>query len=253
MRVRFAVVAALTGLLLSIAAVQAAPVPAPQFDRGLQQLEQGGPVLPPNRPLPFRPGPRDLLRGERGVAAPRPFVEPVEFGVLLEFDGTRAELEAAGIRVGTQAGHVFTARVRRDEIGKLRCVPGICKVRLARSLRPQLNVSAVDVTADLEHAASGSPPIYAGRAGAGVIVGDIDTGIDFANSDFNGADGTTRILYIWDQESTTGTAPTEFGYGAEWTKSQIDNTPASVTQEDTEGHGTNVVGVMAGNGSTTGC
>jgi subtilisin family serine protease len=253
MRARFPVVAGLIGLLLAVAPALAAPTPGPHVDRGLQQLEQGGPVLPLNRPLPFRPGPRDLPRGHGPFDGPRDYVEPAEFGVLIDFDGTRAELEAAGIRVGTQAGRVFTARVRREEIGKLRGLAGMRKVQLSRYLRPHLNVSAVNVRADLEHAASGSPPVYAGRAGAGVIVGDVDTGIDFTSSDFDGADGTTRILYIWDQEDAGGTAPAGFGYGSEWTKSQIDNTPGSITHRDTEGHGTNVVGVMAGNGSSTGC
>lgn len=254
MRVRFAFALGLTGLLLAAVPVLAAPDPAPQLDRGLQQLEQGGPVLPANRPFPFRAGPRDLLRGHAGIGAARDYVEPAEFGVLIEFDGTRAELEAAGVRVGTQAGRIFTARVRRDEVGRLRGIAGLRKVQLSRYLRPDLNLSAVDVTADLEHAASGTPPVYAGRAGAGVIVGDIDTGIDFTSSDFDGADGLTRILNIWDQEDlTTGPAPSGFGYGTEWTKAQIDGTPGAVTHQDTEGHGTNVVGVIAGNGSSTGC
>lgn len=253
MRVRFAAVLGLMGLLLTVAPVLAAPTPGPHVDRGLQQLEQGGPFLPLNRPLPVRPGPRDALRGGSPFGPPRAFDEPADFGVLMEFDGTRAELEAAGIRVGTQAGRIFTARLRREEIGKLRGIAGLRKVQLSRHLRPHLNVSAVDATATLEHAASGSPPVYAGRAGAGIIVGDVDTGIDFTSPDFDGADGTTRILYIWDQNDATGTAPTGFGYGSEWTKSQIDDTPGAITHEDTEGHGTNVVGVMAGSGASTGC
>ena len=137
MRVRFPLVAGLIGLLLAVAPALAAPTPGPHVDRGLQQLEQGGPVLPLNRPLPFRPGPRDLLRGQGPFGAPRDYAEPAEFGVLLDFDGTRAELEAAGIRVGTQAGRVFTARVRRQDIGKLRGMAGMRKVQLSRYLRPR--------------------------------------------------------------------------------------------------------------------
>jgi subtilisin family serine protease len=238
--------------LLAAGPVLAQGGPSGHLDRGLEQLEQGGLVLPGNRPLPARQAPRDLRRGAAASPAARDYVEPAEFGVLLEFDGTRAELEAAGIRVGTQAGSVFTARVRRDEIRKLRGVAGVRKVQLARYLRPDLNVSAVEVRANLEHAASGSPPVYAGRAGAGIIVGDVDSGIDFTSPDFRGSDGKTRILYIWDQ-NVAGTAPSGFTYGTEWTKSQIDNTPAAVTHQDTDGHGTNVAGVLVGNGSATGC
>lgn len=35
--------------------------------------------------------------------------------------------------------------------------------------------------------------------GQGVIVGFVDTGIDYTNGRFRNADGTTRILAMWDQ------------------------------------------------------
>jgi len=35
--------------------------------------------------------------------------------------------------------------------------------------------------------------------GTGVIVGTIDTGIDYLNVEFTREDGTSRILSIWDQ------------------------------------------------------
>ena len=81
----------------------------------------------------------------------------------------------------------------------------------------------------------------------------MDSGIDFTRPDFQDSTGKTRILYIWDQNDLAGPSPAAFGYGSEWTKSQIDNTPGSVRHTDTNGHGTNVAGVLIGNGSETGC
>lgn len=46
--------------------------------------------------------------------------------------------------------------------------------------------------------------------GAGVIVAVIDTGINLSSQQFRNADGTTRILNIWDQET-----------GIEWNQEQI--------------------------------
>lgn len=40
--------------------------------------------------------------------------------------------------------------------------------------------------------------------GKGVIVAVIDSGIDFAHPDFRNADGTTRILSLWDQTIPSG-------------------------------------------------
>jgi subtilisin family serine protease len=250
------------GLVLALALSSFLLVPRPasaqlangvQLDRGLISIESGQPVPLSNRPMPLRA--RKLVRdfGAAETVAPRDYVEPTEFGVILEFDGTRAELEAAGIRVGTQTGRIFTARVRREEIGRLRGLSGMRRVQLAHYLKPDLNVSGVDVRANLEHAASGTPPVYSGRAGQGMIIGDVDSGIDFTRPDFQDSLGKTRILYIWDQNDLVGPNPSGFAYGSEWSKTQMDNTPGSVRHQDTNGHGTNVAGVLIGNGSETGC
>jgi len=243
----------LCALLLAVAPLQAQPAPAPQLDRGLTWIESGQPVPLRNRPLPAQPRLRDRRRGLPALPAAPGYAAPAEFGVILEFDGSRAELEAAGLRVGTQTGRVFTARVRREDIGRLRSLAGLRRVQLASYLRPHLNVSAVDVRADLEHGAVGSPPVYTGRAGQGIVIGDVDSGIDFTRPDFQDSTGRTRILYIWDQNDAGGPSPAAFGYGSEWTRSQIDATPGSVRHTDTDGHGTNVAGVLIGRGAETGC
>lgn len=250
------------GLVLAIALSSFLLVPPPvsaqidkgvQLDRGLAEIESGRPVPLRNRPMPSRGRTLDRNTGRRTAHAPRDYVEPAEFGVILEFDGSRAELEAAGIRVGTQTGRIFTARVRRAEIGRLRGLSGMRRVQLARYMQPHLNVSRVDVGADVVNGGSGSPPVYSGRAGQGIIIGDVDTGIDFTRPDFQDSTGKTRILYIWDQNDEAGPGPAGFSYGSEWTKSQIDDTPGAIRHQDTNGHGTSVAGVLIGNGSETGC
>lgn len=53
-------------------------------------------------------------------------------------------------------------------------------------------------------------------SGAGVLVAVIDSGIDYAHPDFRNADGTTRILALWDQTIPSGSvAAPEFGEKAE--------------------------------------
>jgi minor extracellular serine protease Vpr len=244
------------GLVFLLALVTAGVSPAAgrvELDRGLRAIEAGTPVPVANRPLDNGGRLAARLYGRAYSIPPRDYVPPAEFGVLLEYDGTRAELEASGLRIGTQAGRIFTARVRPDEIGRLRGVAGLRNVRLARYCETHLNQSLPDTRADLEHAASGSPPVYAGHAGNGTLIGDVDTGVDFTRSDFNDDLGKTRIQYIWDQTDAAGPTPSGFAYGSEWTKSDIDNSPAGVRERDTNGHGTLVAGVLVGNGSMTGC
>lgn len=93
--------------------------------------------------------------------------------------------------------------------------------------------------------------------GNGVIVGIIDSGIDYRHPDFRNHDGTTRIISIWDQ-TATGTPPRGFQKGVEYTMEEINEAlliprgmPSPVPQEDFLGHGTAVTGIAAGNGRTS--
>lgn len=96
-----------------------------------------------------------------------------------------------------------------------------------------------------------------GLTGAGVIVGIIDSGIDYTHPDFRNPDGSTRILYLWDQ-TAAGSPPAGFRSGVEYSSIQIDEALASpnpravVPSVDTAGHGTAVAGIAAGNGASSG-
>lgn len=91
--------------------------------------------------------------------------------------------------------------------------------------------------------------------GKGVLIGIYDTGIDYTNPVFRNADGTTRIVSIWDQTIQSGSPPEGFLYGTEYTKEQINQALQSddpfeiVPTMDTIGHGTMLAGVAGGNES----
>lgn len=92
-----------------------------------------------------------------------------------------------------------------------------------------------------------------GLSGEGVIVGIIDTGIDYTHPDFRTPDGKTRILSFWDQ-SGKGNPPDGFTFGREYTSEELNSAlsspdPIAVTgQLDIKGHGTAVAGIAAGGG-----
>lgn len=89
--------------------------------------------------------------------------------------------------------------------------------------------------------------------GQDILIGVVDTGIDFSHEAFINADNTTRIYSIWDQTIQDGQGPEWFEYGNEFTREEInaalaDEEPLSlITTRDDNGHGTFMAGVAAGN------
>lgn len=88
--------------------------------------------------------------------------------------------------------------------------------------------------------------------GRGILIGVIDTGIDYRHPAFLNRDGTSRILSIWDQTEQGGTSPEGFTFGTEYTRAQIDlalksDDPLSIVPStDTNGHGTAIASIIAG-------
>ena len=57
---------------------------------------------------------------------------------------------------------------------------------------------------------------YLRLLGTGILIGFLDSGIDYRHPAFRKADGTTRIAALWDQSDSTGIAPEGFSYGSEY-------------------------------------
>ncbi len=113
-------------------------------------------------------------------------------------------------------------------------------------------LSPLDAESNL---ASGVTPLlehpYLDLSGAGVIVGFVDTGIDYRKDVFRYEDGSSKILGIWDQ-TLTGTRAEGLYYGASYTQADINEALASdyplerVPTRDSDGHGTFLASVAVG-------
>ncbi|MDY3248961.1 MAG: S8 family peptidase [Candidatus Choladocola sp.] len=93
---------------------------------------------------------------------------------------------------------------------------------------------------------------YLNLRGNGVLIGFLDSGINYSHPAFRNPDGTTRILRLWDQTDQSGTSPAGMNYGSEYTEDMLNEalfSPDSskiVPQNDPYGHGTAVAGIACG-------
>lgn len=89
-------------------------------------------------------------------------------------------------------------------------------------------------------------------SGRGIIIGFIDTGIDFTKEAFQFEDGSSKILNIWDQ-SLEGSRSDDVYFGSVYTQEDINaalksEDPFSIVPSiDEDGHGTFLASVAASN------
>ena len=99
---------------------------------------------------------------------------------------------------------------------------------------------------------------YLNLTGRGVLVGILDTGINYLNTEFINEDNTTRIERMWDQTDNKGPNPKSIPYGTEYLRSDINkaikanidkqNPYDIVSLKDDIGHGTKMAGVIGAKG-----
>ncbi|KYC41402.1 peptidase S8 [Scytonema hofmannii PCC 7110] len=170
------------------------------------------------------------------IVPPRNTLKPTRSVVFLYCDeqADLSSLSEYGIEVNQNRGSVRTAFLPIDSLDALSEEPAIQRIKPSRKLKLRMDIAknAVRVPEFIKKNSN--------LTGKGVIIGVIDTGIDPKHPAFEG-----RILRIWDQV-LSGPGVAEGKYGAELTGSLL------TVSQDTNGHGTHVAGIAAGNDVTYG-
>ena len=150
-----------------------------------------------------------------------------------------SQVRSLGVEVEeTFDGQDFvTARVPVSQVEKLADIDNVTQIKVARQMRPltdmsrQLTKTDDVLTYSADAIAGGLPAAF---DGTGVVLGIIDTGIDFQHIAFKDKDGGSRIkrAYVYNGSSATeytsvsGTSPT--------------------TDDDTQDHGTHTASTAGG-------
>lgn len=144
------------------------------------------------------------------------------------------------------AGDIVIARLTFPQIAVLLASKGIDRIEAY----PQRSVPMNDtmlINNNIVSIHKGTAPLSQAYDGSGVVIGIMDTGIDFTHPDFIDSAGKSRVKFYWDQnQPAAGNTPVGYDYGQEWDQVQIDSGKAIPA---TDGHGTHVTGIAAGNGS----
>lgn len=174
--------------------------------------------------------------------------------LLLKTELDDVTLSQFGVLVQSRIGDIVTAQVPLEQIESLANHPQVRYLQASRTLKLHNDVSMPEI---------GVPEVRNQHAvtGKGVIIGIIDTGIDWRHQDFRKPDGTTRIIAILDfsdpgDVNGDGQLDGPYKWGTTlYTEAQINNALNGVGQinhKDLVGHGTHVAGTAAGNGRAFG-
>lgn len=215
---------------------------------------------------------RGRLRRLRARAVEPHTAEP-EAGplrVIVEFMGDLADLTAVGFSPTTVSEHpeehykISPGTIPVTRLDDLASIEHVALVSHPKQYRLLLDYSVPEIGATAVH--NGTPA----RKGSGVVIGIIDSGIDWRHRDFvDFDDRTSRILGIWDQllPPTAGdtTGPGSLGVvydqnqlsrgvqGTETIRSFDTGIVRDEEDERSKGHGTHVAGIAAGSGSSATC
>ncbi|WP_097005778.1 S8 family peptidase [Lacrimispora amygdalina] len=167
--------------------------------------------------------------------------EEKSWDVIVKHSGDISGLTQLGIKVEQMVNEYAILNVPESLIDQLSELPQIEYVEKPKRLFFAINQAKAASCVNLVQQGTNN------LSGRGVLVAVIDSGIDYYHDDFRNADGTTRILKLWDQT-----------LDRVFTKEEIDAALATGSREealklvpsvDISGHGTAVASIAAGNGS----
>jgi uncharacterized protein (TIGR03437 family) len=176
-------------------------------------------------------------------------------------ESTSRELAANGFRLRARLGDLAVAEVAIDDLPKLAELNAVHHVRAAKfktTLGDAKSALRTPYSAFVNDAANTVIKAPDARTnfnltGRGVLVGIIDSGIDWRHGDFRTADGKTRIKALWDLSDSASTGPGSVG--RVYSEADINaalQASGTVNERDFNGHGTHVTGTAVGNGLGTG-
>lgn len=161
--------------------------------------------------------------------------------ILLNDNADLDVLRANGVIINTILPTIITAQVPVDNLQTIAMLPEVKNLQIGIPVHRKMDKARIDTNVNQVQAGNNLPAPYLGK---NVVVGIIDSGIEYGHINFFDSTGTVlRIKRVWDQ-NINGTHPSGFSYGTEYTTQSA--ILAAKYDNQTETHGTHVTGIAAG-------
>lgn len=165
--------------------------------------------------------------------------ETIDLIISTAGPAARSELEELGFEVRVETENIVAGTLPVSLVTEAAMIDDVSYIQAPADAEEMHNRSRPSVGAGVAHRGGGN--LNQAYKGEDIIVGIIDSGLDFRHPDFN-TDHGTRLEYLFDYQ-IRGEEPES------WSRDEIVNDPDAVTQEDNiSGHGTHVAGSAVGNG-----
>lgn len=166
--------------------------------------------------------------------------------LIVRYIGDIVSAAGAIAEITLLLGGYAIVRIREQDIEAFSALEQVIYVEKPRQL--QFAVRRGKISSCFLQVQSAPYQLY----GKGVLVGIVDSGIDFFHPDFRNPDGSTRLVELWDQ-TVPGMPPEGYKTGRLYTKEEINELLLENNTEfrrslDPGGHGTAVSGIVTGNG-----
>lgn len=198
--------------------------------------------------------------------------------VVVKYSGPETGLTGDGIKVVPLLGGYAIVTLTQEQLQEYAARPQVKFIEMPKRMYYavyEAKVASCILSVQRNRSITGVPEATGeiNLSGRDILVGIVDSGVDYRHPDFRNTDGTTRILKMWDQsaraaadtgaesgENSVQRPPAGYLLGVEYTKEMLDEAlalPANegyeiVSERDLSGHGTAVLGILAGNGRASG-
>ena len=172
------------------------------------------------------------------------------------------DIAVDGLTIVKRIGQIVTGSIRVHDVEAIRQHDNVISLKRATRVVPEKAFSVSEINGSQSALKGSFPAMNPGIDGTGVIVGVVDYGCDIAHMNFRKNDtvGSTRILNLWDQNSSANSSsPAPYNYGREFSSTEINEAlldprgpyQALAYDPGIGSHGTHVMDIAGGNGLST--